>query len=182
MTSRPAMHTPHWRAIPHSPGRRDTTTSEEEVLDMNDLKNRVALVTGASRGIGRASAKALAEAGARLLVHYGRAVDEAHSLVAEIRNEGGQAEALSADLATPRGAVDLAKSVREAVGERLDILVANAGISKAAAIEDHTIADFDALFATNVRGPFFLVKELLPVLTTGGEPVPRLEAPAKSVS
>jgi len=134
---------------------------------MNDLKNKVALVTGASRGIGRASAKALAEAGARVLVHYGRAADEAHSLVAEIGNAGGQAEAFSADLATPQGAVDLAKRVREAVGEHLDILVANAGISKAAAIEEHTIADFDALFATNVRGPFFLVKELLPVLTSG---------------
>jgi 3-oxoacyl-[acyl-carrier protein] reductase len=137
---------------------------KEEGLDMNELKNRVALVTGASRGIGRASAKALAEAGARVLVHYGRAAGEAQSLVAEI---GGQAEALSADLATPQGAVNLAKRVREAVGERLDILVANAGISKAAAMEDHTVADFDALFATNVRGPFFLVKELLPVLTSG---------------
>ena len=134
---------------------------------MNDLKDKVALVTGASRGIGRASAKALAEAGARVLVHYGRAADEAHSLVTEIGDVGGQAEAFSVDLATPQGAVDLAKRVREAVGERLDILVANAGISKAAAIEDHTVADFDALFATNVRGPFFLIKELLPVLTSG---------------
>jgi NAD(P)-dependent dehydrogenase (short-subunit alcohol dehydrogenase family) len=57
--------------------------------------------------------------------------------------------------------------VRAIVGDRLDIFVSNAGISKAAAIEDHTIADFDNLFATNVRSPFFLVRELLPLFREG---------------
>jgi NAD(P)-dependent dehydrogenase (short-subunit alcohol dehydrogenase family) len=65
------------------------------------------------------------------------------------------------------GASELATKVRNLVGNRLDILVANAGISKAARLEDHTIADFDNLFATNVRAPFFLVQQLLPILGAG---------------
>jgi 3-oxoacyl-[acyl-carrier protein] reductase len=131
---------------------------------MTTLQNKTALVTGASRGIGRATASALAEAGARVLVHYGRSKQEAESLVVEIQRKGGHADAISADLGTPDGASLLAKQVRTIVGERLDVLVLNAGISKAARIADHTIEDFDNLFAANVRGPFFLVQQLLPVL------------------
>ena len=67
----------------------------------------------------------------------------------------------------PEGAAALAKQVHAIVGQRLDIFVANAGVSKAAAIEEHTIEDFDNLFATNVRSPFFLVKELLPLFREG---------------
>jgi 3-oxoacyl-[acyl-carrier protein] reductase len=130
------------------------------------LQNKTALVTGASRGIGRATAAALADAGARLLVHYGRSVQGADSVVSAIRSKGGQADAIGADLGTPEGATRLADQVRSIVG-RLDIFVSNAGISKAAAMEDHTIEDFDRLFATNVRSPFFLVKELLPILGEG---------------
>src|ERR1700721_4854926 len=129
--------------------------------------NKTALVTGASRGIGRATAAALARGGAHVLVHYGRSAREAESLVSEIQTEGGLASALSADLATPNGAELLATQVRSLVGDRLDVLVSNAGISKAATIRDHTVEDFDNLFATNVRGPFFLVQQLLPVLGEG---------------
>jgi NAD(P)-dependent dehydrogenase (short-subunit alcohol dehydrogenase family) len=67
----------------------------------------------------------------------------------------------------PEGAAALAKLVRAIVGQRLDIFVSNAGISKAAAVEEHSIEDFDNLFATNVRSPFFLVKELLPLFREG---------------
>jgi len=129
--------------------------------------NKTALVTGASRGIGRAIASALANTGAHVLVHYGRSAQDAESLVAAIRSKGGRAEAISADLATPEGAASLAKEARSIVGERLDVLVLNAGISKAATIKDHTVEDFDNLFATNVRSPFFLVQQLLPVLGEG---------------
>jgi 3-oxoacyl-[acyl-carrier protein] reductase len=131
------------------------------------LSKKTALVTGASRGIGRATALALAAAGARVIVHYGRAAAEADALVSEIRAAGGSAEAVQADLSTPEGPSALAEQVRAAVGGRLDIFVANAGISKAAAIEDHTIEDFDNLFATNVRAPFFLLQQLLPILGEG---------------
>ena len=94
--------------------------------------NKTALVTGASRGIGRATAAALARAGAYVLVHYGRSEREAESLVSEIQTEGGRANAIQADLGTPNGAALLAKQVRSIVGDRLDVLVLNAGISKAA--------------------------------------------------
>jgi 3-oxoacyl-[acyl-carrier protein] reductase len=134
---------------------------------MTTLQNKTALVTGASRGIGRATAVALAEAGARVLVHYGRSTQEAESVVAGIRSHGGRADAIRADLGTPDGATLLAKEVRSIVGDRLDVLVSNAGIGKAATIKDHTVADFDNLFATNVRGPFFLVQQLLPILGEG---------------
>jgi 3-oxoacyl-[acyl-carrier protein] reductase len=134
---------------------------------MASLQGKTVLVTGASRGIGRATASALSNAGAHVLVHYGRSKQGAESLVAEIRSNGGHANAISADLSTPRGATQLAKEVRSIVGERLDVLVSNAGISKAATIKDHTVDDFDNLFATNVRSPFFLVQQLLPVLGKG---------------
>ena len=134
---------------------------------MTTLENKTALVTGASRGIGRATAAALARAGAHVLVHYGRSVRDAESLVADIRSKGGSADAIRADLGTPEGATLLAKEVRSIVGKQLDVLVSNAGISKAATIKDHTVEDFDNLFATNVRGPFFLVQQLLPILGEG---------------
>ena len=134
---------------------------------MAALQNKTALVTGASRGIGRATAITLAEAGAHVIVHYGRSKQEAESLVAEIQRKGGRADAISADLAAPEGAALLAKQARAIVGDRLDVLVLNAGISKLARLADHTVEDFDNLFATNVRGPFFLVQQLLPALGEG---------------
>jgi 3-oxoacyl-[acyl-carrier protein] reductase len=134
---------------------------------MASLQGKTALVTGASRGIGRATASALAEAGARVLVHYGRSAQDAESLVAAIQAKGGRADAIKADLGPSEGATLLAREVRSIVGKRLDVLVSNAGISKAATIKDHTVEDFDNLFATNVHSPFFLVQQLLPVLGEG---------------
>jgi NAD(P)-dependent dehydrogenase (short-subunit alcohol dehydrogenase family) len=148
---------------------------------MRELENKTALVTGASRGIGHATAAALAKAGAHVLVHYGRSRQEAESLVVEIRRKGGRADAVSADLGTPDGASLLAKQVRSIVGDRLDVLVLNAGISKAALITDYTVEDFDSLFATNVRGPFFLVQQLLPVLGDGASIVVISSLGARSV-
>jgi 3-oxoacyl-[acyl-carrier protein] reductase len=148
---------------------------------MNTLQNKTALVTGASKGIGRATALALAKAGAHVVVHYGRSAREAESLVAEIRTKGGRADATSADLGTPDGASLLANNVRSIVGDRLDVLVLNAGVSKAARIADYTVEDFDNLFATNVRGPFFLVQQLLPVLGEGSNIVAISSAVARTV-
>ena len=129
--------------------------------------NKTALVTGASRGIGRATALALAETGAHVLVHYGRSAQEAESLVSQIQTNGGSANAISADLGTPNGHALLARQVLSIVRDRLDVLVLNAGISKSARIADYTVEDFDNLFVTNVRSPFFLVQHLLPVLGEG---------------
>ena len=134
---------------------------------MNTIQGKTALVTGASRGIGRATALALADAGASVLVHYRSAAEEANTVVAHIRNAGGRAHALKADLAAADGPAVLARNAREFLDGRLDILVLNAGISKAASIEKQTMEDFDNLFSTNVRSPFFLVQELLPLLGEG---------------
>jgi NAD(P)-dependent dehydrogenase (short-subunit alcohol dehydrogenase family) len=134
---------------------------------MSNSDQKIALVTGASRGIGRAAALALAEAGTQVLVHYGKNAAEAEAVAAQIRAAGGRAQAIGADLASPHGPVDLARQVRAIAGERLDILVANAGVAKYASIQETTIEDFNALFAVNVRAPFFLVQQLLPILRDG---------------
>jgi len=138
---------------------------------MANLANKTALVTGASRGMGRATALALAAAGARVIVHYGRNADEAKAVVEQIRAVGGRADAIAADLAASDGAHVLAGQVRNLIGTRLDILVSNAGISKAAPIDGITVKDFDDLFAVNVRAPYFLLQQLLPILGEGGSVV-----------
>ncbi len=132
-----------------------------------NLANKSALVTGASRGMGRATALALASAGARVIVHYGRNADEAKAVVDQIRASGGRADAVAADLAAPDGAHLLAAQVRNLVGNGLDILVSNAGISNATTFETMTVKDFDSLFAVNVRAPYFLVQQLLPIMGDG---------------
>lgn len=137
---------------------------------MIDLVSRTALVTGASRGIGRATARALAAAGARVIVHYGNARSEADSLVAEIRAAGGKADAVGADLAAADGPHKLVSQLRN-LTKRLDIVVASAGVATAAAIEDQTVEEFDRMFAVNVRAPFFLVQQLLPLLGEGASVV-----------
>jgi NAD(P)-dependent dehydrogenase (short-subunit alcohol dehydrogenase family) len=134
---------------------------------MSTLTGKTALVTGASRGIGRAAAIALAKAGAQVIVHYGSAQKEADAVVKEIVTAGGRAQKVAADLSQPNGAHELARQVRDIVGDRLDILVANAGISKAVSLEELTVDEFDQLFAVNVRAPYFLVQQLLPIMCKG---------------
>ncbi|MGP8436571.1 SDR family NAD(P)-dependent oxidoreductase [Paraburkholderia fungorum] len=136
-----------------------------------NLNGKTALVTGASRGIGRATALALAAAGARVLVHFGSDEQAANSVVETIRAAGGVADKVAADLSIANGPHELARQVRTLVGDRLDILVANAGISKNAPIDETTVEDFDRLFAVNVRAPYFLVQQLLPVLGEGSSVV-----------
>jgi 3-oxoacyl-[acyl-carrier protein] reductase len=139
---------------------------------MTNLSGKTALVTGASRGIGRASALALAKAGAQVLVHYNTGEKEAAAVVAEIRKTGGNAEKITTDLRAPDGPHALAERVRAIIGDRLDILVANAGINKKpCTIEETTVEDFDALFAVNVRAPYFLVQQLLPSMGNGSSVV-----------
>jgi NAD(P)-dependent dehydrogenase (short-subunit alcohol dehydrogenase family) len=134
---------------------------------MTDLATKIALVTGASRGIGRATAARLADAGARVIVHYSASRDAADALVAEIRAKGGQADAIAADLATADGPFVLAEAVKGLGIAKLDILVANAGVAKFAGVADETVEDFDRQFAVNVRAPFFTVQQLLPLLGEG---------------
>jgi NAD(P)-dependent dehydrogenase (short-subunit alcohol dehydrogenase family) len=134
---------------------------------MTNLSNKTALVTGASRGIGRATAARLAEAGARVIVHYSASRDAAEKLAAEIRGKGGQADLVGADLSTVDGAHKLAEAVRGLGIERLDILVNNAGAGTFSPIDQQSVEEFDRLFAINVRAPYFLTQQLLPLLSEG---------------
>lgn len=138
---------------------------------MQTLTGKTAVVTGASRGSGRAAALALAKAGAQVIVHYRQSADEAHALVADIRAMGSRSDAIAADLASPDGPHRLARRVRSIVGERLDILVANAGIHAHSAAVDLTVDDFTRQFALDVRAPYFLVQQLLPIMCKGSSVV-----------
>src|SRR5258706_16148467 len=105
---------------------------------MTTLAGKTALVTGASRGIGRASALALAKVGAQVLVHYSSGVKEADAVVAEIRKAGGRAEAVGSDLSAPDGAHKLPNQVLTIVGYLLGILYAHAGNMIAVTIDETT--------------------------------------------
>ena len=138
---------------------------------MNILENKIALVTGASRGMGRATAKLLAARGAHVIVHYGNAQSEAESLLTEIRVSGGKADAVQADLSTQEGVNSLVAGTKAIAGGRLDILVANAGIGGSAAIADQGVEKFDQLYAVNQRAPYMVVQGLLPLLGEGSSVV-----------
>jgi 3-oxoacyl-[acyl-carrier protein] reductase len=129
----------------------------------SNLANKTALVTGASRGIGHAIALKLAQLGARVIAHYGSGEAEANALVREIRDRGGRADAVQADLAKADGPHQLAATTHKLLGvDKLDALVANAGVIHAATVEEQTVDDFDRLVAINVRAPYFLVQQCLP--------------------
>ncbi len=127
------------------------------------LSDKLALVTGGSGGIGSAVARRLARDGARVLVHYGSGRRGAEAVVASIREAGGEAEALGADLDRHDGPQQLIVQLDGAFGGRfagrLDVLVNNAGTFAFGGLLDATDEDFDRLFAVNVRAAFQLARE-----------------------
>ena len=131
------------------------------------LNGKLALVTGASRGIGQATALALTAEGARVLLHFGRSREAALELQKQILDRGGQADLVEAELQTLDGVEQLVRQVSDLAAGGLDVVVLNAGISKAGSMESHTPEEFDNLFATNVRAPFFLMQKLVPSLKDG---------------
>lgn len=139
----------------------------------DSLTGKTALVTGASRGIGRAIALALGRRGAHVAVHYNAASDAADEVADLIRAAGGQAWTLRADLSAPEAASDLARDLRQTLLERngdggLDILVNNAGVGLRALLADVTPQDFDRVLQVNLKSPFFLIQHCLPFLRDNG--------------
>jgi 3-oxoacyl-[acyl-carrier protein] reductase len=132
-----------------------------------DLKGKVALVTGASRGIGRAIAKRLAAGGAAVAVNYSSSGPEADKLVAEIKSAGGNAAAIQADVGRVAEVVRLFDQTISQFG-KLDILVNNAGIMFTKPVSATTEADFDRIFAINVKGVFFACQQAATRLAEGG--------------
>jgi NAD(P)-dependent dehydrogenase (short-subunit alcohol dehydrogenase family) len=131
-----------------------------------DLKGQTALVTGATSGIGKATALALAQRGARVLIS-GRDASRGQAVVATIKADGGVADFLPADLGTAAAARDLAQRA-EALAGKVDILVNNAGIFPFGSTAE-TASAFANVFATNVESAFVLVAELAPKMAERGK-------------
>lgn len=125
---------------------------------MGKLTGKVAIVTGASKGIGAAIAKTYAEAGAAVVVNYASSKEGAERVVAEITSKGGKAVAVQANLADPADIPRLFAETKKAFGT-LDILVNNAGVYKFEPLPEVTAAEFHRQFDTNVLGPLLAIKE-----------------------
>lgn len=124
-----------------------------------DLRNRVALVTGGAVRVGRALALALAGEGMRLVVHYHSSAAEAGEVVERIRDAGGEAVALQADLGRPEELVRLAREAEEAYGG-VDVLVNNASVFPPERLEDTGLEVWERTMAINLRAPFFLTQRI----------------------
>ncbi len=124
---------------------------------MADLTNKVAVVTGASRGIGRAIALHLAELGAKVVVNYSGSQEKAEAVVAEIESNGGSAIAVQANVADADAVNTLMKATVETYGS-LDILINNAGITRDNLLMRMKEEDWDAVMNTNLKGVFLCTK------------------------
>lgn len=130
----------------------------------HSLTNKIAVVTGASRGIGRATALKLAAEGAEVYVHYSASKGPAEAVVADIVKAGGKATAVHADLSTSEGP----KKLADQIPGNIDILVNNAGVAEFVGLADTTEAQFDKQFNVNVKGVFFVTQKLAPKINENG--------------
>ena len=133
-----------------------------------DLTQKIALVTGSARRVGRVIAEALASAGADIAIHYGRSADAAAEAAEHIRRTTGpRVEVFQADLTKPDEIERLFRQVAEAFG-RLDVLVNSAGVYHRTPISDLTAEQWDAEMAVNARAPALCIRCALPLMTDGG--------------
>ncbi|TAJ82809.1 MAG: SDR family NAD(P)-dependent oxidoreductase [Reyranella sp.] len=130
-------------------------------MTLRTLAGRTALVTGASRGIGRAVALSLAEAGAAVAVNYRERAADARDVVAAIRREGGKAMDVAADVSDASAVADMVAAVERELGP-VDVLVNNAGLAIIRGIDDLTEEEFDRTIAVNLKSAFLCTKAVLP--------------------
>lgn len=128
---------------------------------MKTLAGRTALVTGASRGIGRAVALSLAEAGAAVAVNYRERAADARDVVAAIRRNGGKAIDVAADVSDGRAVADMVAAVERELGP-VDVLVNNAGLAIIRSIDELTEEEFDRTISVNLKSAFLCTKAVLP--------------------
>ena len=134
---------------------------------MKSLSGKVAIVTGASNGIGRAIAERLADNGAIVVVNYSKSAEKAQQVVAGIQGKGGKALAVQADMSQ---VADARRLVVDTIKQfnRLDILVNNAGKFMPKSLEETTEEDFNSVIALNAKGPYFAMQEAARALKDGG--------------
>ena len=128
---------------------------------MSDLNDRIALVTGGSRGIGKAIALTLADAGAAVAVNYRERSDEAEAVAAAIRKNGGRAEVFSADVSDRSAVQGMVRDIEDRLGP-IDILINNAGIAAIRTIDEITEEEFDRSIAVNLKSVFLCTQAVLP--------------------
>ena len=129
------------------------------------LKGKVALVTGASRGIGAAISVHLARAGAMVLINYAKSEEAARALADQIERDGGKAHLLKGDVSDPK---DVDAMFDRLIAGPIDILVNYAGVYLTGTLDEFSEADFDKTFAVNVKSLFLVTKKALPRLAEGG--------------
>jgi 3-oxoacyl-[acyl-carrier protein] reductase len=134
---------------------------------MSNLKDKVVLITGASKGIGAHMAQAFTQAGAKVVINYASSETAAQAVLADIEAQGGQAMIVKADVSKEAEIISLFDQALEAYG-RIDVLVNNAGVMTTRTIKDSTEADFDQQFDINVKGTFFALKQAATKLADGG--------------
>lgn len=131
------------------------------------FRDRVALVTGGSGGIGQAIALALAAQGAAVAVSYGQGREAAEKVTAPITGQNGRAVALGADLSSATAPGELVTATEAALGP-IDLLISNAGVGQRPTLEEVTAAEFDRTLAVNRRAPFLLAQRVLPEMRARG--------------
>ncbi|MEK7109665.1 MAG: SDR family NAD(P)-dependent oxidoreductase, partial [Patescibacteria group bacterium] len=135
---------------------------------MFNLKGKKALVTGASRGIGRGIALSLAKAGASVAVNYHSKVEEAETVVAEVKKLGGDSFSVQADVSNKEQVAKMFTEIKNKFGQ-LNILVNNAGVVYMNPIDKITEEEWDKVININLKGQFFCVQEAIKIMPTGGK-------------